>query len=321
MKALVQDAYGGPEVLRLQDLDPPVPKDGEVLVRVRAASVNALDWRVMRGEPLPLRLAEGLRGPTTRVRGVDVAGIVEAVGKDVASLKPGDEVFGTATGSFAELALAPEDRLAPKPRGATFAQAAAIPVAGLTALQGLRDRAKVQPGQRVLVYGAGGGVGTFAVQVAKAFGARVTAATRARSVELVRSLGADEVLDHAAEDVRHRGARYDVFFDVGGTLPLADCRSLLALGGALVLAGAPAGPWTPITRLVHAVATGPFAGSRTVVYVSQSGAEDLVALKELVEAGKVTPVIDRAYPLQEAAEAIRYVEEGRARGKVVVKID
>jgi NADPH:quinone reductase-like Zn-dependent oxidoreductase len=292
-----------------------------VLVRVHAASVNALDWHTTRGMPYFIRAIEGLRSPRNAIRGVDLAGRVEAVGEDVTGFRPGDEVFGGSNGSFAEYTATTPDRLAPKPAGFTHGEAAALHVAGLTALQGLRDKAQVKAGQRVLINGAGGGVGTFAVQIAKWLGAEVTAVTRTESVDLVRSIGADEVIDHRREDFTRRGERYDVLFDIGGNRPFADCRRVLTEKGILVAVGAPAGRWlAPATRLLGAAALSPFVSQRLVPFVSKNDAPGLALLKELAEAGKIRPVIDRRYPLAEAAEAIRYVGEGHARGKVVVEI-
>lgn len=322
MKAIVQVGYGSPDVLALREVEVPRVEANGVLVRVHAASVNALDWHTTRGMPYLIRAFDGLRSPRHAIRGVDLAGRVEAVGEDVTGFRPGDEVFGGTNGSFAEYTVTTADRLALEPAGWTHGEAATLHVAGLTALQGLRDKAQVKEGQRVLVHGAGGGVGTFAVQIAKWLGARVTAVTRTESVDLVRSIGADEVIDHRREDVTRRGERYDVFFDIGGHRPLADCRRVLTERGVLVAVGAPPGRWlAPATRLLQAAALSPFVSQRLVPFVSRNDAPGLVLLKELAEAGRIRPVIDRQYPLAEAAEAIRYVGEGHARGKVIVEID
>ena len=322
MKAIVQVGYGSPDVLALREVEMPRVEANGVLVRVHAASVNALDWHTTRGMPYLIRAFDGLRSPRHPIRGVDLAGRVEAVGEDVTGFRPGDEVFGGTNGSFAEYTVTTPDRLALKPAGLSHGEAASLHVAGLTALQGLRDNAQVRAGQRVLVHGAGGGVGTFAVQIAKWLGAHVTAVTRTESVELVRSIGADEVIDHRREDFTHRGERYDVFFDIGGNRPLADCRRVLTEKGILVAVGAPPRRWlAPATRLLQAAALSPFVSQRLVPFVSRNDAPGLVLLKELAEAGKIRPVIDRRYPLAEAAEAIRYVGEGHARGKVVVEVD
>jgi NADPH:quinone reductase-like Zn-dependent oxidoreductase len=318
MKAIVQDRYGPPDVLQLREIEkPPIDDKAGVLLRVRAASINALDWHTMRGKPYLGRLAMGIRRPRFLVRGVDVAGVVEAVGKSVTRFRAGDEVFGGADGSFAECAATTEDRLVQKPRRATFEQAAAVPVAGLTALQGLRDHGNLQRGQRVLIYGAGGGVGTFAVQIAKALGAHVTAFTKKNSLELVRSIGADEVVDYDAQDFTKGGQRYDLFLDIGGTRSLADCQHALGPTGTLVIVGAVK---APLARVAKAVASSRLARRRIAVFIAKPNPRDLVLLKDLLEAGRLSPAIDRQYSLSEVPEAIRYVEEGRARGKVVIRM-
>jgi 2-desacetyl-2-hydroxyethyl bacteriochlorophyllide A dehydrogenase len=313
MKAIVQDRYGSPDFLELREIDKPVMGDDGVLVRVRAASVNAADWHLMRRLPHLIGRLLGMK--RSRVRGGDMAGQVEAVGKDVTRFKPGDEVFGVGFGSFAEYATASEDHLVPKPRNLTFEQAAAIPVAGCTALQGLRDKGQVEAGQKVLIHGAGGGVGTFAVQIAKALGAHVTAVSSARNVDLLRSIGADEVVDYTKEDFTRRGERYDVLFDIGADRSFADCERVLAPNGKLVLVGAPSGLGAVLSRLVKAR-----FGRRRISFLARVKHEDLVALKELVEAGKLSPVIDRRYPLSEVGDAVRFVGTGQARGKVVINV-
>jgi len=321
MKAIVQEGYGSADVLHLREIaQPAVPDDG-VLVRIHAASVNAMDCHFLHGA-LPVRLMMGLRRPKVPVRGVDLAGQVETVGKSVTRFKPGDEVFGSARGTFAEYAVAVEDRLAPKPQRLTFEQAAAIPVAGLTALQGLRDRARVQPGQRVLIHGAGGGVGTFAVQIAKALGAHVTAVTGPDNVDLVRSLGPDEVIDYTREDFARRSERYDVFFDVAAHRPLADCRRVLMPGGTLVMAGAPkGGVFSVVARLLGVAVLSRFARPQQIGLVSAKvKPQDLAALAELTGSGKVTPAIDRTYSLEQVPDAFRYAGGGRARAKVVIRV-
>lgn len=315
----MQDGYGSPDVLELRDVEMPRIDDQGVLVRVHAASVNALDWHATRGMPYLIRISDGLRRPRHSVRGVDLAGRVEAVGQDVMRLKPGDEVFGGSNGSFAEYTATTPDRLAPKPTRFTHEQAAALHVGGLTALQGLRDKAQLQPGQSALINGAGGGVGTFAVQIAKWLGAHVTAVTRTESIDMVRSIGADEVIDHRTEDFTRRRGRYDVIFDIGGNRPLADCRRVLAKDGILVAVGAPTGRWlAPATRFAKAAALSPFVRQRLVPFISKNDSAGLALLKELAEAGRIRAVIDRQYALSEAAEAIRYVGEGHARGKVII---
>ena len=318
MKAIVQDGYGSPDVLKLREMEKPVVGDDRVLVRVNAASVNAADWHLMRR--LPHLIGMLLRSPRSSVRGFDVAGDVEAVGKNVTRFKPGDEVFGTGIGTFAEYVTTSEDRLAPKPRNLTFEQAAAIPVAGCTALQGLRDKAHVQPGQRVLIYGAGGGVGTFAVQIAKSLGANVTAVSSSRNVDLVRSIGADEVIDYTKEDFTERGQRYDVLFDIGANRSFADCRRVLIPNGTLVLVGAPNGLWAILSRLLKAQLLSRIGSQQIASFLARVRQEELVVLKELVEAGKLSPVIDRQYPLSEVPDAVRYVGTGDARGKVVIRV-
>jgi NADPH:quinone reductase-like Zn-dependent oxidoreductase len=318
MKAIVQNGYGSPDVLELREIEKPAVGDDRVLVKVRAASVNAGDWHLLR--ILPRVVGKLLRTSRPTVRGWDMAGQVEAVGKDVTRFKPGDEVFGTANGTFAEYAATSEDRLAPKPRNLTFEQAAAIPVAACTAIQGLRDKARLQPGQRVLVYGAGGGVGTFAVQVAKSLGAHVTAVTHARSVDLVRSIGADEVIDYTKEDFTRRGERYDVLFDLGADRSFADCRRVLAPTGTLVLAGAASGLWAILWRLLEAPVRSRLGSQRFAPLLTRARHGDLVQLKDLAEAGKLSPVIDRQYPLGETRDAVRYVGTRDARGKVVITV-
>ena len=321
MKAIVQDGYGSADVLKLQEIERPVVADDRVLVRVRAASVNALDWHSVHGGKA-VRLIGSLMGQKFNpVRGADLAGTVEAVGKDVTSVRPGDEVFGTGRGTFAEYATASEKGLAPKPRQLTFAEASAMGVAAVTALQGLRDRGQVKPGQRVLIYGAGGGVGTFGVQIAKALGAHVTAVTSTRNLEIVRSMGPDEVIDYTQEDITRRGQRYDVILDVAGNRSFSAMRRVLMPGGRLVVTGAAktsmlAVMWRAIVPLVRKR----FGNTWLVPFLAHVTHDDLLVLKELAEAGKLRPVIDRQYPLTEAAEAVRYVGTGQARAKVVIDV-
>lgn len=321
MKAIVQVGYGSPDVLQLQDIDTPSIDDGGVLVKIHAASVNALDWHVTRGMPYLVRIG-GLRAPRDRVRGVDLAGRVLAVGRNVTRFKPGDEVFGgTDNGSFAETTATTEDHLALKPPGVSWEQAAALFVAGLTALQGLRDRAQLRRGQSVLVNGAGGGVGTFAVQIGKWLGARVTAVTRTESVDLVRSIGADAVIDHHTEDFTRGSERFDVIFDIGGGRPLRHCRRVMTPKAMLVAVGGPAGRWlAPADRMLKAMAYSPFVSQRFVPFVATKNHGDLALLAELVEAGTISPVIDRRYALSEVPEALRYLGAGHARGKVVIAV-
>ncbi len=320
MKAIVQEGYGSPDTLKLREIETPAPGDHGVLVEVHAASVNALDWHVARGVPFFIPLLEAITAPKHRVRGVDLAGRVTAVGKNVTRLKPGDDVLGSADGSFAEFTVTTEKRLVLKPAGVTFEQAATLNVAGLTALQGLRDRARVRAAQRVLVNGAGGGVGTFAVQIAKWLGAHVTAVTRAASVALVRSLGADEVIDHDAEDFTRRGERWDVIFDIGGLQPFSRCRRVMQPEGILLAIGGPAGRWlAPADRLLEALMLSALSRRpRVVPFVAKSVSEDLALLAGLVERGTITPVIERRFALRETAEAVRLLGAGRARGKIVI---
>jgi len=320
MKAIVQEGYGSPDALKLREIEMPACGDGGVLVEVHAASVNALDWHLLRGVPFFIPILEAVSAPKHRVRGVDLAGRVSAVGKNVTRFKPGDEVLGGADGSFAEFTVTTEKRLAPKPAGITFEQAATLNVAGLTALQGLRDRAKVRAGQRVLVNGAGGGVGTFAVQIAKWLGAHVTAVTRAGSVGVVGSIGADDVIDRDAEDFTKRRERWDVIFDIGGNRPFSRCRRVLEPDGILLAIGAPAGRWlAPADRMLAAVMLSPLTRRRRVIpFVSKSDSDGLALLAALVERGTITPVIDRCFPLAATAEALRCLGAGQVRGKIVV---
>ena len=287
---------------------------------MHAASVNALDWHLARGVPFFIPILEAISAPKYRIRGVDLAGRVAAVGKNVTRFKPGDEVLGGADGSFAEFTVTTEKRLAPKPLGLTFEQAATLNVAGLTALQGLRDRARVQATQRVLINGAGGGVGTFAVQIAKWLGAQVTAVTRAGSVDVARSIVADEVIDHDTEDFTSRRDRWDVIFDIGGNRPFSRCRRVMEPNGIFVAIGGPAGRWlAPAGRLLQAVMLWPLTRRRRVVpFVAKSDAEGLALLAELVERGTITPVIDRRFALSETAEAARCLGAEHVRGKIVI---
>jgi NADPH:quinone reductase-like Zn-dependent oxidoreductase len=320
VKAVVQEGYGSPDVLKLREVATPSIADQGLLVQVHAASVNALDCHITRGTPYLVRIG-GLRTPKDRIRGVDLAGRVVAVGKNVTRFKPGDEVFGGSDGSFAEYAPTTENRLTSKPPALSFEQAATLYIAGLTALQGLRDKARVQAGQRVLINGAGGGVGTFAVQIARWLGAWVTAVTRTESVDLVRSIGADEVINHRMEDFTRRNERYDVVFDIGGNRPFGHCRRVMARNAVLVAIGAPAGRWlAPATRLLKAAALSPFGSRRFVPFVARPDPRALALLAELTQAGTITPVIDRRYPLEDTAKAVAHVERGQARGKVVIQV-
>ncbi len=323
MKAIVQDRYGTADVLELEDIDVPVVGSGDVMLRVRAASAHIGDWHFMTGLPYLFRIAgSGLRAPKTRIRGTDVAGRVEAVGKDVTRFQPGDEVFGICDGAFAEYAAARQDKIAPKPTNLTFKQAATVPTSGSTALQALRDAGKVQPGQKVLIIGAAGGVGSFAVQIAKAFGAHVTGVCSTTKVDLVRSIGADDVIDYTRDDFAETGQRYDLILDIAGNRSLSHLRRALAPRGTLVIVGGEGGGrwFGGIDRQLRASLLSPFVGQKLGTFISKQNAENLVVLKELIEAGKVTPVIDTTYPLSEVPEAIRHLEEGHAQGKVVITV-
>jgi NADPH:quinone reductase-like Zn-dependent oxidoreductase len=321
MQAITQDRYGPAEVLRLERVERPVPGDHELLVRVHAAGVDPGVWHLMTGLPYPIRLGFGLRRPKVRIRGRDVAGRVAAVGRRVTRFRPGDAVFGTCEGSFAEYACLREDRAVAKPANLSFEQAAAVPISAQTALQGLRDAGAVQAGQRVLVIGAAGGVGSFAVQLAKAAGAHVTGVCSTTKLELVRSIGADEVIDYTREDLASRG-RHDLILDTAGNRRLSDLRrALTPLGTLVIIGGEGGGPWLGgLDRGLRALLLSPFIGQKLRVPISRERAEDLQTLRELIEAGKVTPLIDRTYPLPEAPEAIRHLARGHARGKIVVTV-
>jgi NADPH:quinone reductase-like Zn-dependent oxidoreductase len=321
MKAIVQDRYGSPDVLRLRDVEMPTIADDGVLVRVRASSVNAMDWHLMRGRPYIARVGMGLRRPTQAIPGTDVAGIVEEVGRDVIELHPGDEVFGARSGAYAEHIAGRVRNFVPKPASLSFEQAAAIPVAAITALQALRDAGHVQPGQRVLVIGAGGGVGSFAVQLAKAFGATVTAATSTANLELVRSIGADEVVDYATTDITRSGQRFDVVLDIGGYRSLRDLARVAGPQGAIVPVGAgKATTFGIVTGIIAGQARRRLLGQRVGFFVGKVTRDDLLVLAQLAADGKITPAMHRDYPLAETADAIRYAETGKARGKIVITI-
>jgi len=323
MKAMIRDAYGPPDVLELREIDIPEIADDEVLVRVHAAGVGRDVWHITTGLPYPIRLAGyGFRAPKNPVIGSDVAGVVEAVGKNVRRFLPRDEVFGIGKGSYAEYVCARENKLAHKPVNLTFEQAAVIAIMGSTALQALRDHGKVRPGQKVLIIGASGGVGTYAVQIAKAFGAHVTGVCSTKKVEMVRSIGADHVIDYTREDFAEGDQRYDVVLDIGGNSTLARLRRALAsLGTLVIIGGEGGGRWLGGTdRQLRAMILSPFVRQKLGTFVNKENHEDLIFLKELIESGKVTPVIDRTYPLAEVPEAIRYLEQGHARGKVVIAV-
>lgn len=320
MRAILHDRFGPPDVLELREIDEPRAGDGEVLVRVRAASVNPADWYAMMGVPYVARIQMGLRRPRTNRPGLDLAGVVAAVGGNVTRFQPGDEVFGTGTGTLAEYVAVAEDALVLKPANLSFEQAGAVPVAALTALQGLRDKGRVQPGQQVLVNGASGGVGTFAVQLAKARGAEVTAVCSTRNVDMARSLGADRVIDYTREDFTRDERRYDLLLDVAGSRPWSACRRVLAPRARLVLVGAPKGSRLlgPLGHIGKVGLASLPASQKVAFFVSKSSREDLTTLRELLEAGTVTPVVERSYPLPEAADAFRHLGEGHAQGKLAV---
>jgi NADPH:quinone reductase-like Zn-dependent oxidoreductase len=322
MQAIVHDRFGPPDVLELRDIDEPRVGDGDVLVRVRAASVNPADWYAMTGTPWVARPSMGLRKPKANRPGLDLAGVVGAVGGDVTRFRPGDEVFGTGVGTLAERVTVAEDALVAKPANLSFEQAAAVPVAALTALQGLRDKGRIQPGHQVLINGASGGVGTFAVQLAKALGAEVTAVCSTRNVDTVRSLGADRVVDYTREDFTRGGRRHDLLLDIAGSRPWSACRRVLAPRANLVLVGAPKGSRLlgPLDHIAKVHLASLRAGQKVVFFISRSTPDDLETLRELLEAGTLTPVVERTYPLRDAAHAFRYLGQGHARGKLVVTV-
>jgi NADPH:quinone reductase-like Zn-dependent oxidoreductase len=323
MKAIVQDVYGEADVLRLEEIARPVPGDDEVLLRVHAAGVDRGVWHIMAGLPYPIRLAGyGFRVPKDRVRGREVAGRVEAVGKNVTTLKPGDDAYGIVEGSFAEYAVGAADKLALKPTNLSFEQAAATSISALTALQAVRDGGQVQHGHKVLIIGASGGVGTFAVQIAKAFDAEVTGVASTSKIEMVRAAGADHVLDYTREDIVAGKQRYDVILDMGGNRTLTHLRRALTPHGTLVIVGGETGGRIlgGFDRALRAPILSRFVGQTLRALTNSENAQDLTVLTELIEAGKVTPVIDRTFPLSEAPAAIQYMVDGRARGKVVVTV-
>src|SRR5579864_7141066 len=327
MKAIVNEKYGSPDVLQFKEVAKPTPKDNEVLVRVRAASVNAAELHLLRADPFLMRfMGFGLLKPKHQILGAAMAGRVEVVGRNVKQFQPGDEVFGDLTkcgwGAFAEYVCASEDALALKPANATFEEAAAVPLAAITALQGLRAKGQIQPGQKVLIYGAGGGVGTFAVQIAKSFGAEVTAVCSTKNVDMVRSVGADHAIDYTREDFTRSGQRYDLILDLVANHSLSACRRVLNPKGIYVVAGV--GPGKSVFILLGRAIAGALLGVFVPQHFSVFGAklrkDDLIILGELMRTGKVTPVIDRVYPLTEVSDAIRYLELGHARGKVVIAV-
>lgn len=323
MKAIVRDEFGSADVLQAREIARPSPADDELLVRVRAASVGAWDWHDLRGDPFVMRLmGMGLRSPKRPVLGLDMAGEVESVGAAVSRFRPGDAVYGECGQTFAEYTLAKEDDLAPAPSRLSFTEAAAVPIAGATALLGLRDQAKLQPGERVLIVGAAGGVGTFAVQIAKSMGAEVTAVCSQESAELVRSLGAGHVIDYTDDDFTKRAEHYDVIFQVAGSASARACRRALEAKGRLVLCSGDGGGkvFGPIPRILAAVAMSPFVSQRVRVYVAKAGTENLEALTALIDDGRLTPVIDATYPLAETADAVRRFGHGHGPGKIVLTV-
>ena len=321
MNALVYHDYGPSSVLKCEEVEKPSPKPDEVLIKVRAASANPLDWRLMRGEPRPVRVVGKLLKMHGRP-GADVAGVVEAAGQSVTQFKPGDRVFGSCRGAFADYVCTPASKIASIPDNVTFEQAAAVNVAGLTALQALRDKAHVQPGETVLINGAAGGVGTFAVQIAKTFGAEVTGVCSTRNVELVKSIGADAVIDYTKEDFTKLGKRYDVIFDCVGNHSIAECRRTLSAKGRHIPIGAPHGAKLSgmLVSLLGAVVASLFTTQKTISFIAKASQEDLRTLGQMIADGKLTPIIDRCYKLSEGAEALRYLEEGHARGKVLITV-
>lgn len=321
MKAIVYTQYGPPDMLQLKEIATPSPADNEVLIKLYAASVNPLDCHFMRGKPLFLRLMGGLRTPKHKILGCDIAGRVEAVGRNVKQFQPGDEVFGAGKGlgGFAEYVCTVEDKLAQKPANISFEEAAAIPVAAISALQGLRDKGRIQRGRKVLVDGASGGVGTFAVQIAKSFGAEVTAVCSTRNLDTARSIGADHVIDYTREDFTRSGQRYDLILAANAYHSIFDYRRALSQDGSYVMVG---GGWA---QIFQAILLGPLLsllGSKKMCFVgAKINNKDLVLLKDLLEAGKIVPVVDRRFPLSDVAEALRYLEEGHAQGKVVITVE
>ena len=323
MRAAVRDRYGPPDVVELREIDKPVPTDDEVLVRVCAASLNLADWYAVTGRPYVGRAQMGLIEPKSNRLGVDYAGTVEAVGGNVTEFQPGDEVFGGRDGAYAEYVCAREDRaIAPKPANLTFEQAAAVPIAALTALQGLRDKGQLQPGQKVLVNGASGGVGTFAIQIAKALGAEVTAVCSTPNVEIARSLGADQVIDYTQEDFTRGDRRYDLMLDIAGSRSWSECRRVLTPQATLVIVGGPKTDrlFGPLGGVARKWLGGRFSSRKVVFFIAKFNKADMLVLRELLESGKVTPVIDRKYESSEIADAFRYIGEGHAKGKIVITV-
>ncbi len=326
MKAIVYHEYGSSHVLKCEEVEKPVPKDDEVLIKVRAASVNPLDWRLMKGEPRIMRLFLGLRKPRLGRPGIDVAGEIEAVGANVTQFKPSDEVFGGCDGSFAEYACASASKVAMKPGNVTFEQAASVNVAGLTALQGLRDKGKIQPGHKVLINGAAGGVGTFAVQIAKTFGAHVTGVCSTRNIDMVRAIGADEVIDYTRQDFTksnlNSNQRYDLILECVGNHSFSECRRVLSPDGRYVGIGAPhdVSMMALLAPMIKDQLLSLLGSQKAVMFIAKSSQEDLTLIGELIAGGKIKPVIEKRYSLSDARDAVQHVEEGHARGKVIIQI-
>ena len=324
MKAIVYRCYGTPDVLKLEEIAKPPPADDRVLVKVYAASVNPLDWHYMRGKPYIVRPMAGVGKPDSILMGADFAGTVESVGKSVTRFKPGDEVFGDRDGAFGEYVSVRENgAMALKPTNMTMEQAAAVPIAGITALQALRDKGKVQPGQKVLINGASGGVGTFAVQIAKAYGADVTGVCSTKNIEMVKSIGADHVIDYSKEDFTQGSLRYDLIIDNVGNHSLSEYRQVLTPNGALVMVGGPSdNSWLgPLTTSAKAYFVSPFISQKLIFILADANKDDLNVLRDLMQAGKLTPVIDRRYKLAETAQALGYLEQGHAKGKIIIAVD
>ena len=321
MRAIVRNTYGSPDVLELGETDKPELTDDGVLVRVRAASINAADWYELTGTPYVARMQMGLRKPKSNTLGVDFAGTVEAVGRDVTQLRPGDDVFGGRSGAFADYVCARRAVVA-KPAALTFEEAAAVPVAALTALQGLRDKGQLQPGQKVLINGASGGVGTFAVQIAKALGAEVTGVCSTRNVDIARSLGVDHVIDYTREDFTRSDRRYDLLLDIAGSRSWSECKRVLNPKATLVIVGAPKGNRSlgPLGHIAKVRLASIPSSQRTLFFVAKFNMPDMVVLRDLLESGKVKPIIDRRHELNEIADAFRYMGEGHAQGKIVVTV-
>ncbi|MCH7662709.1 MAG: NAD(P)-dependent alcohol dehydrogenase [Chloroflexi bacterium] len=323
MKAIVYEKYGSPDVFELKDVEKPSPKDDEVLIKVHAASVNYADWATLTGKPFLVRLTAGLLKPKHKTLGMDVAGRIEEVGRNVKQFQPGDEVYGDISGSgggaFAEYVAVPENALALKPTNATFEQAAAVPMAAVTALQALRDKGKIQPGQKVLINGASGGVGTFAVQIAKRFMAEVTGVCSTRNLDMALSIGADKVIDYTQEDFTKNGQRYDLIIAANGYYPISDYERALSPEGIYVCTGG------TLPQIFESMLRGPFmsrkGGKKMGNMLARPNKKDLVFMKELLEAGKVEPVIDRRYALSEVPEALRYLGEGHAQGKIIITVE